>query len=139
LASLLQKRGELVFDTSRGSPKYHNLSAFAQVALVIGWDNEMTGFSASSDATDRSTCVGPHSIRSAANMDLRSGEKAATNRFRTRYRQTATAGTGDGARPINRLADPERPGPGISEAQTPHRRSDCASSCATPTGGSRTN
>jgi hypothetical protein len=53
-------------------------------------------------------------------MDLRSGEKAATNRFRTRYRQTATAGTGDeqGARtdPVHRLADPERPGPGISEA-----------------------
>jgi general stress protein 26 len=36
------ERGELVFDTSRGSRKYHNLSAFAQVALVIGWDNEMT-------------------------------------------------------------------------------------------------
>jgi hypothetical protein len=35
-------RGELVFDTSRGSRKYRNLSAFAQVALVIGWDNEMT-------------------------------------------------------------------------------------------------
>jgi len=34
--------GELVFDTSRGSRKYRNLSAFAQVALVIGWDNEMT-------------------------------------------------------------------------------------------------
>jgi general stress protein 26 len=35
-------RGELVFDTNRGSRKYRNLSAFAQVALVIGWDNEMT-------------------------------------------------------------------------------------------------
>jgi hypothetical protein len=35
-------RGELVFDTSRSSRKYRNLSAFAQVALVIGWDNEMT-------------------------------------------------------------------------------------------------
>ena len=34
--------GELVFDTSRGSRKYRNLSAFAQVALVIGWDHEMT-------------------------------------------------------------------------------------------------
>src|SRR5829696_6548729 len=34
-------RGELVFDTSRSSRKYRNLSAFAQVALVIGWDNEM--------------------------------------------------------------------------------------------------
>ncbi len=31
--------GELVFDTSRGSRKYRNLSAFAQVALVIGWDD----------------------------------------------------------------------------------------------------
>jgi hypothetical protein len=36
------ERGELVFDTSRSSRKYGNLSAFAQVALVIGWDNEMT-------------------------------------------------------------------------------------------------
>ena len=35
-------RGELVFDTTRSSRKYRNLSAFAQVALVIGWDNEMT-------------------------------------------------------------------------------------------------
>jgi pyridoxine/pyridoxamine 5'-phosphate oxidase len=35
-------RGELVFDTSRSSRKYRNLSAFAQVALVIGWENEMT-------------------------------------------------------------------------------------------------
>jgi hypothetical protein len=35
-------RGELVFDTSRGSRKYRNLSAFDHVALVIGWDNEMT-------------------------------------------------------------------------------------------------
>src|SRR5215218_868845 len=36
------ERGELVFDTSRSSRKYRNLSAFAQVALVIGWENEMT-------------------------------------------------------------------------------------------------
>ena len=36
------ERGELVFDTSRSSRKYRNLSAFAQIALVIGWDNEMT-------------------------------------------------------------------------------------------------
>ena len=36
------ERGELVFDTSRSSRKYRNLSAFPQVALVIGWDNEMT-------------------------------------------------------------------------------------------------
>jgi general stress protein 26 len=36
------ERGELVFDTSRSSRKYGNLSAFAQVALVIGWDHEMT-------------------------------------------------------------------------------------------------
>ncbi len=35
-------RGELVFDTSRGSPKYRNRCAFAQVALVIGWDTGMT-------------------------------------------------------------------------------------------------
>ena len=36
------ERGELVFDTTRSSRKYRNLSAFAQVALVIGWDNERT-------------------------------------------------------------------------------------------------
>jgi pyridoxine/pyridoxamine 5'-phosphate oxidase len=36
------RRGELVFDTSRSSRKYRNLSSYAQVALVIGWDNEMT-------------------------------------------------------------------------------------------------
>jgi Pyridoxamine 5'-phosphate oxidase len=36
------ERGELVFDTSRSSRRYRNLSAFAQVAPVIGWDNEMT-------------------------------------------------------------------------------------------------
>jgi hypothetical protein len=36
------ERGELVFDTSRSSRKYRNLSAFAQIALVIGWDNETT-------------------------------------------------------------------------------------------------
>jgi general stress protein 26 len=35
-------RGELVFDASRSSRKYRNLCAFAQVALVIGWDNEVT-------------------------------------------------------------------------------------------------
>jgi hypothetical protein len=35
-------RGELVFDTSRSSRKYRNLSVFAPVALVIGWENEMT-------------------------------------------------------------------------------------------------
>src|SRR6188768_3270521 len=36
------EQGELVFDTSRSSRKYRNLSAFAQVAMVIGWDNERT-------------------------------------------------------------------------------------------------
>jgi hypothetical protein len=35
-------RGELVFDTSRGSWKYRNLSALAHVALVIGWVNDIT-------------------------------------------------------------------------------------------------
>jgi hypothetical protein len=35
-------RGELVFDTSRGSRKYRNLSSYAQIALVVGWENEMT-------------------------------------------------------------------------------------------------
>ena len=32
----------MVFDTSRSSRKYRNLSAFGQVALVIGWDHEVT-------------------------------------------------------------------------------------------------
>ena len=33
------EQGELVFDTSRSSRKYRNLSAFAQVAMVIGPKN----------------------------------------------------------------------------------------------------
>jgi hypothetical protein len=32
----------VVLDTSRGSWKYRNLSALAHIALVIGWDNDMT-------------------------------------------------------------------------------------------------
>jgi hypothetical protein len=35
-------RGELDFNTSRSSRKHRNLSTFAQVALVIGWNDEMT-------------------------------------------------------------------------------------------------
>jgi hypothetical protein len=54
-------RGELVFDTSRGSRKYRNLSAFAQVALVIGWDNEMTvqceGIADIPTGADRDRCL----------------------------------------------------------------------------------
>ena len=54
-------RGELVFDTSRRSRKCRNLSAFAQVALVIGWDNEMTvqceGTADIPTGTDRDRCV----------------------------------------------------------------------------------
>ena len=54
-------RGELVFDTSRGSRKYANLSAFGQVALVIGWDNEMTvqceGTADIPTGTDRDRCL----------------------------------------------------------------------------------
>ena len=35
-------RGELVFDTSRHSRKYANLQADQRVAIVIGWDDELT-------------------------------------------------------------------------------------------------
>jgi uncharacterized pyridoxamine 5'-phosphate oxidase family protein len=55
------ERGELVFDTSRSSRKYRNLSAFAQVALVIGWDNEMTvqceGIADIPTGADRDRCL----------------------------------------------------------------------------------
>lgn len=34
--------GELVFDTAARSRKYANLRAFPRVALVIGWENEVT-------------------------------------------------------------------------------------------------
>ena len=45
-------RGELVFDTTRSSRKHRNLTAFARVALVIGWDNEMIPTGA-----DRDRCL----------------------------------------------------------------------------------
>lgn len=35
-------RGELVFDTAAHSRKCANLRAFPQVAVVIGWDDEVT-------------------------------------------------------------------------------------------------
>jgi PPOX class probable F420-dependent enzyme len=35
-------RGELVFDTAAGSRKVANLRAFPRVALVVGWDDEVT-------------------------------------------------------------------------------------------------
>jgi pyridoxine/pyridoxamine 5'-phosphate oxidase len=35
-------RGELVFDTAADSRKCHNLCAHARVALVIGWEDELT-------------------------------------------------------------------------------------------------
>lgn len=35
-------RGELVFDTAAGSRKCRNLEAFPRVAVVIGWDSELT-------------------------------------------------------------------------------------------------
>lgn len=54
-------RGELVFDTSRSSRKYRDLCAFAQVALVIGWDNEITvqceGTADIPTGTDHDRCV----------------------------------------------------------------------------------
>jgi hypothetical protein len=54
-------RGELVFDTSRSSRKYRNLSAFAQVALVIGRENEMTvqceGTADTPTGADRDRCL----------------------------------------------------------------------------------
>jgi hypothetical protein len=55
------RRGELIFDTSRSSRKYRNLSVFAQVALVIGWDNEMTvqceGIADIPTGADRDRCL----------------------------------------------------------------------------------
>jgi general stress protein 26 len=55
------RRGELVFDTSRSSRKFRNLSSFAQVALVIGWDNEMTvqceGIADIPTGVDRDRCL----------------------------------------------------------------------------------
>ena len=33
---------EIVFDTVKSSRKYHNILQNPKVALVIGWDNEMT-------------------------------------------------------------------------------------------------
>jgi Pyridoxamine 5'-phosphate oxidase len=54
-------RGELVFDTSRSSRKCRNLSSFPQVALVIGWDNEMTvqceGMADIPTGADRDRCL----------------------------------------------------------------------------------
>ena len=35
-------QGELVFDTASSSRKYQNLRAFPRVAVVIGWENEVT-------------------------------------------------------------------------------------------------
>ena len=35
-------RGELMFDTAVGSRKLRNLRAFPRVAVVIGWDDEVT-------------------------------------------------------------------------------------------------
>lgn len=34
--------GEIVFDTSIGSRKYCNILAYPRVALVIGWEDEVT-------------------------------------------------------------------------------------------------
>jgi len=73
-------RGELVFDTSRSSRKYGNLSAFAQVALVIGWDNEMTvqceGMADIPMGADRDRCVQaylaqyPNGVKRAHDQDI---------------------------------------------------------------------
>jgi len=73
-------RGELVFDTSRSSRKYGNLSAFAQVALVIGWDNEMTvqceGTADIPMGADRDRCVQaylaqyPNGVKRAHDQDI---------------------------------------------------------------------
>jgi hypothetical protein len=55
------RRGELVFDTSRSSRKYRNLSSYAQVALVVGWENEMTvqceGIADIPTGVDRDRCL----------------------------------------------------------------------------------
>ena len=73
-------RGELVFDTSRSSRKYRNLSAFAQVALVIGWENEMTvqceGTADTPTGADRDRClqayfaIYPDGVERARDQDI---------------------------------------------------------------------
>jgi hypothetical protein len=54
-------RGELVFDTSRSSRKCRNLSSYAQIALVVGWENEMTvqceGIADIPTGVDRDRCL----------------------------------------------------------------------------------
>lgn len=35
-------RGEIIFDTSRGSRKFRNLTSRQAIALVIGWEDERT-------------------------------------------------------------------------------------------------
>lgn len=54
-------RGDLVFDTSRRSRKYANLQADQRVAVVIGWDDELTvqieGKADEPSGDDRQRCL----------------------------------------------------------------------------------
>jgi pyridoxine/pyridoxamine 5'-phosphate oxidase len=54
-------RGDLVFDTSRRSRKYANLQADQRVAVVIGWDDELTvqieGNADEPSGDDRQRCL----------------------------------------------------------------------------------
>ena len=53
--------GDLVFDTSRRSRKYANLQADQRVAVVIGWDDELTvqveGNADEPSGDDRQRCL----------------------------------------------------------------------------------
>jgi PPOX class probable F420-dependent enzyme len=57
-------RGELVFDTASSSRKYRNLRAFPRVAVVIGWDDEVTvqceGDADVLTGTERERCLGAY-------------------------------------------------------------------------------
>lgn len=52
---------EIIFDTSIRSRKYRNIQTFARVALVVGWDDEMTvqceGTADILDGVERERCL----------------------------------------------------------------------------------
>ncbi len=53
--------GDLVFDTSMRSRKYRNIQAFPAVAVVVGWDDEVTvqceGTAGTPAGADRDRCL----------------------------------------------------------------------------------
>jgi PPOX class probable F420-dependent enzyme len=88
-------RGELVFDTAAGSRKVANLRAFPRVALVIGWDDEVTlqceGHAGVVTGPERDRCLRayveqypdgrerpPRTRRSCSSALLSSGDGSAT-------------------------------------------------------------